>query len=379
MDSLASSIASSAIVSTPIFYGKRAWPGGPSIQQNWLLPESIIFYAAKNPSSAAVYFKLIQSCKYFFERNPILIVTKFDTCPDNVNCYICQNSYKDCIENKRKCCIKIDMKKLSSKLWITLDLCLQYGTQNFTSLLCSKLYHSEIYCLGIRDKIIQFDDFKVLTTSANAVFSWKCSIIYSDGKIVMLDKILKCLPNLGNFLFKFGSDISMVNDTTMENIIKLQNLKNLKFFALEEIPEALAVEYLSALLNKLEDTHIFFDFNDNISEEYKNRLDALIDDVIELGVPNRLIEYDGQDLEKYQIMKRRYTSSDNENDDMNDDDEMEDSDNEDDDAAEDSDDDDMEHDDESIDDSDMNEDDDIDESEDFNMEDDENVNSDGVE
>uniref|UniRef100_A0A914PG81 Uncharacterized protein n=1 Tax=Panagrolaimus davidi TaxID=227884 RepID=A0A914PG81_9BILA len=47
---------------------------GPNIRQTWSLPDSIIYYIAKNPSNAKAWQKLIQCCKYFFAKNPILVI-----------------------------------------------------------------------------------------------------------------------------------------------------------------------------------------------------------------------------------------------------------------------------------------------------------------
>uniref|UniRef100_A0A914Q6B4 Uncharacterized protein n=1 Tax=Panagrolaimus davidi TaxID=227884 RepID=A0A914Q6B4_9BILA len=46
-------------------------------RQNWSLPNSIIYYISKNPSTSKSFQKLIQSCKYFFIKNPIIIVPEF--------------------------------------------------------------------------------------------------------------------------------------------------------------------------------------------------------------------------------------------------------------------------------------------------------------
>uniref|UniRef100_A0AC35F904 Uncharacterized protein n=1 Tax=Panagrolaimus sp. PS1159 TaxID=55785 RepID=A0AC35F904_9BILA len=54
-----------------------------------------------------------------------------------------------------------------------------------------------------------------------------------------------------------------------------------------------------------EHVKIIFGFNENISDDYKNHLDALIDEIIESKSTNRLIAYHGQDKGKYEIMQRR--------------------------------------------------------------------------
>uniref|UniRef100_A0AC34FM67 Uncharacterized protein n=1 Tax=Panagrolaimus sp. ES5 TaxID=591445 RepID=A0AC34FM67_9BILA len=65
--------------------GKIVWSGGPSLKQYFNLPESVMYYIAMNPSTPEVYLKLIQSCKYFFEKNPILVVA--DIYDDTTFCF----------------------------------------------------------------------------------------------------------------------------------------------------------------------------------------------------------------------------------------------------------------------------------------------------
>uniref|UniRef100_A0A914PQR0 Uncharacterized protein n=1 Tax=Panagrolaimus davidi TaxID=227884 RepID=A0A914PQR0_9BILA len=91
----------------------------------------------------------------------------------------------------------------------------------------------------------------------------------------------------------------------MGNILKLQNLKNLEWFLFNDIPESLNIRDLSAFLKNYKDLEITFRFNENISDEYKNQLDALIDEIIESEVFGRHIRYDGQEEKKLKILNSR--------------------------------------------------------------------------
>uniref|UniRef100_A0A914Q9H3 Uncharacterized protein n=1 Tax=Panagrolaimus davidi TaxID=227884 RepID=A0A914Q9H3_9BILA len=189
-------VASSKLVPTPIFYGKRAWPGGSSIQQNWSLPDSMILYIAKNPSSSKVYQKHVQICKLFFEKNPIIIVANLDTLENCTKYHISQNKRLECIKNKFECCIKIDLNKLSTKIWITQGLFIGQSIQNCFATIVQKSFRFEILCLLVFDNDIIFDDLKVLVSSAKHVSLYDTnSIKYKNGTIVMFDKILECLPS----------------------------------------------------------------------------------------------------------------------------------------------------------------------------------------
>uniref|UniRef100_A0A914P794 Uncharacterized protein n=1 Tax=Panagrolaimus davidi TaxID=227884 RepID=A0A914P794_9BILA len=297
-----SSVDSSKLVSIPVFYGKRAWPGGPSIQQNWSLPNSMILYIAKNPTSPKVYQKLVQTCKFFFETHPIIIMAALTTFKNFSQYYISENGHD--------LCMKIDLNKLSTKIWITQGLFFYKRVENFAEHLLSKIFRCEVSTLGVFDNDIIFDDLKFLVSSAKNVALYRNSIKYKNGTTVMLDKVLECIPtNIEYFCFRIPKDVPMVNASTMSNILKLQNLENLKCFYLFGCPDTISIEDLSIFVKKFKNTQMCLAFDPYISPEYKEQLDSLVDQIIQSDVPNRRIEYDGQDEEKLEIMISRFDFS----------------------------------------------------------------------
>uniref|UniRef100_A0A914XWM4 Uncharacterized protein n=1 Tax=Panagrolaimus superbus TaxID=310955 RepID=A0A914XWM4_9BILA len=282
--------------------GKIVWAGGPSIKQHFALPEPIMYYIAKNPSTPEVYKKLVRSCKYFFEKMQILVVGNLYG-----NTKICLNEDCDGDERKEKCCFDIDFNKFSNKIWVTNNVCLdEENISTFSSLIFPKLFRwNNIQLHGFADNIM-FDDFKKVASFLTDISFVGCRIINDDGNVVMLDKIFEITTNIKDFEFCFFNDFSMINAATMKNICKLKNLQNLEAFRLLFIPEIFNVEDLSNFIKNHQNTKICFSFNDGISEEYKVQVDALIDTVIESEVPNRLINYAGQNQEKEKIMKDCY-------------------------------------------------------------------------
>uniref|UniRef100_A0AC35FJ81 Uncharacterized protein n=1 Tax=Panagrolaimus sp. PS1159 TaxID=55785 RepID=A0AC35FJ81_9BILA len=320
-------LPSSAIRSKPNNCGKITWPDCPSQKQDWSLPGCVIYYIAKNPLSAKCYQKLVQTCKFFFEKNPILVVKKLYDYEeeDGVNTRICSNINDECMKNNQTCCVQIDLHKLSSKIWLTEVLSALHGTQDFMSFLCSKLFRCEIFCFKAKGKFIKYDDFKSLVSCAKGIYLFKCVIKYNGGNIVMLDKILELFPsNLEEIIVRFPDDISLINASTMASILKLQNLGSLKNFELEGNPGNLNIKDLSAFITKNAHTFIQLCFRQmDIFKDYKNQLDGLINEIIESEVKNCIVEYEGQDERKFAILyirswKFQYGSDDDE--DMNEDD-----------------------------------------------------------
>uniref|UniRef100_A0A914Q427 Uncharacterized protein n=1 Tax=Panagrolaimus davidi TaxID=227884 RepID=A0A914Q427_9BILA len=211
------------------------------------------------------------------------------------------------MNNNFECCIKIDLNTITTKIWITHGLYIPFHIQNCIERIVQKNFRFEIISLHVINNDIVFDDLKLLASFAMSVLLDHNSIKYKNGTTVMLDKILELFPsNIKYFSFWFRNDISMVNASTMKNILKLQNLEKIKTFKLHACHDDLNVEDLSAFIKKFKNTQIFFGFASNISPEYEEKLDSLIDEIIESNVPNRVIAYDGQDRGKLKIMISRY-------------------------------------------------------------------------
>uniref|UniRef100_A0AC34FQJ4 DUF38 domain-containing protein n=1 Tax=Panagrolaimus sp. ES5 TaxID=591445 RepID=A0AC34FQJ4_9BILA len=294
--------------------GKIVWPESPSLKQYFSLPYSIMYYMAMNPPTPEVYNKLIKSCKYFFERNPILVVERMDETS------ICAERYCDSTGfDNQPCCVKYNINKIKSKFWLTRELHLSAAaTPNFISLLLPKLFLCEINQLTLFDKLVLFDDFKYLTSFATFVALIDVKIVFNDGKVVMLETILESIPEVEDFWYCFNEDYSMMTNATFKNILKLKNLGNLKSFSMfyciqsTNIPQVCNLEDLSQFIKEYRNTKFWLDFCNVGDENYKNQMDALIDVIIESNVLNRMIKYDGQDEEKFEIMEGYFYVTDQE-------------------------------------------------------------------
>uniref|UniRef100_A0AC34GVT2 Kazal-like domain-containing protein n=1 Tax=Panagrolaimus sp. ES5 TaxID=591445 RepID=A0AC34GVT2_9BILA len=281
--------------------GKIVWAGGPSLKQLFNLPESIMYYMARNPTTPEVYLKLIQCCKYFFEKNPILVAADM-----HGKTKLCPNECMKCINNDHKCCVNIDVKALFSKIWLTNMLELDKKNMSTFTLICAKLYRWKKVDLTFFDRDINLNDFEKcapVLTSINLCVR----IVKDDGNIVMLDKIVEMVPNLKKFEYSFRDDSSMIGVSTMKNLCELKNLQHLESFILECVPEIFNTEDISTFIKDHPATKMLFSFNNQVSDEYKTHLNALIDTIIESQVLKCCIHYNGQDTGKYKILYERYT------------------------------------------------------------------------
>uniref|UniRef100_A0AC34FL45 Uncharacterized protein n=1 Tax=Panagrolaimus sp. ES5 TaxID=591445 RepID=A0AC34FL45_9BILA len=125
----------------------------------------------------------------------------------------------------------------------------------------------------------------------------------------MLDKIIESIPNIEEFNYTFGENLSMVTKSTVKNIANLKNLQHLSNLLLWNIPETLNLEDLSLFIKNRINTKFLLTFCDNISEQYKDQLNALIDTIIKSKFSSRQICYAGQNREKEHIMSCCYDYS----------------------------------------------------------------------
>uniref|UniRef100_A0A914P459 Uncharacterized protein n=1 Tax=Panagrolaimus davidi TaxID=227884 RepID=A0A914P459_9BILA len=281
--------------------GKISWPKSSSIRQYFSLPSNIIYYISKNPSSSEVYNKMIQCCKYFFERNPIIVVPNME---ENT---VCLNDASECQKCKKECCIEIDLKKLACKIWFTNQLVIwDPNIAEIPPLFLSKIYRTEIQHLEIHEKFVKYDNFKFLAFTAKDVYLNNVKMVYENGKDVPLEKILEEIPEVEQFYYYFGENSSKISVKTLMNIIKLKNLGNLETFRFYNIFETLNVKDLLIFIKSLKNTKIKLHFHRLISLEYRQQLGGLVDKLIETRQSNCLLKFCWQNNQKFKTLENLF-------------------------------------------------------------------------
>uniref|UniRef100_A0AC34FGB0 Uncharacterized protein n=1 Tax=Panagrolaimus sp. ES5 TaxID=591445 RepID=A0AC34FGB0_9BILA len=140
-------------------------------------------YMAMNPSSAEVYQKLIQSCKYFFVKNLILVLRVM---------YYKSNGWETFINGEWK---DIDLSNISSKLWITDRFFVYPNNDNhIASPIVPKIYQCNAKKLILYDQILSYDEFMVLAPAVEHLDFIRVTVKYGDGSIVPFEKLVEQLP-----------------------------------------------------------------------------------------------------------------------------------------------------------------------------------------
>uniref|UniRef100_A0AC35F8T1 Uncharacterized protein n=1 Tax=Panagrolaimus sp. PS1159 TaxID=55785 RepID=A0AC35F8T1_9BILA len=233
-------------------------------RQNWSLSDSIIYYILMDPSTSKVYEKLIQSCKYFFIKNPILVVSclSFD--------------YKD---GWRTTLVNLD--NTSRKIWITNEIS-NLNKQKFFSSLIPKLYKSDAKEITLWSQNVYFHDLKSIASKCRRIWFNKVSVINENGTIIPLENILEILPYVKDFDYYIPDNSShIITSKTVKELLRMPHFSVIRRFELSEIPEDFDIERFYGYIKNNNKTRIRLYFSQLIPNQYKNRLEAIIHEILE--------------------------------------------------------------------------------------------------
>uniref|UniRef100_A0A914QP48 Uncharacterized protein n=1 Tax=Panagrolaimus davidi TaxID=227884 RepID=A0A914QP48_9BILA len=162
--------------------------------QNFSMPDSIIFYISKNPSTSKFYKKMIQSCKCIFIKNPIIIVPSL--CFDRRKGWHTQGNRpsKD-RQNDRS----VYLNKLTSKIWISDSLDVWGRTISpILSSFMPQIYQCDATTVFIEKQMFSFNNLMVIASKC-VVLYLSIVVIINNDKVVSLEALFKVLPNVKRF------------------------------------------------------------------------------------------------------------------------------------------------------------------------------------
>uniref|UniRef100_A0AC34FW11 Uncharacterized protein n=1 Tax=Panagrolaimus sp. ES5 TaxID=591445 RepID=A0AC34FW11_9BILA len=255
-----------------VFSKKVYFDASSSRHQSFPFQDSLINYITKNPSSSKCYQKMVQSCKYFYIKNPILVVFKFG--------YDEKRNDKCRIYSGKKC---IQMANITSKLWITDELyvsCISPAKQNLFLSLIPKLYQFDAKRIYLWDHTLSFDHFCYLNQSTENIDLWRITVKYDDGSIVPFEKLIEALPKLKNIRFEPVKAVSNIASKTVGELVKMPHFSWIKYFNMSDVPETFDLNAFYIYMKKNQLTKFHLKFDDSISNAYKSRLEGIIDEII---------------------------------------------------------------------------------------------------
>uniref|UniRef100_A0AC35F177 DUF38 domain-containing protein n=1 Tax=Panagrolaimus sp. PS1159 TaxID=55785 RepID=A0AC35F177_9BILA len=224
-----------------------------------------------------LYQKLIQTCKYFFLKNPILIYhcLSFD---DEDGWKVCGNTDAQTTE------LNFDFTKTSSKVWITecLEIISDKNPNLASSFLQEKLFRHEITnngCINFYKQTIFFNDLFPRYSTIKTVNLPHVSVICEDGTVASVEKILTNFPNVKKFYYK--NDTVTYSPNLVENLLKIPHFLNITHFRLDSLSDTFNIEKFYEFVKKTDGMIVILNFAETISEEYQNRLEAIVDEILE--------------------------------------------------------------------------------------------------
>ena len=158
------------------------------LQQRFSLPPSIIYNMAKNPISPSGYQKLTQTCKYFYARNPIIVVDFIWLFDDSFHVYLNKDKHPYRIRNARQILCKFWYNdiNISSKLTVA------------TEILRDKTFRVNKICLCnnvVLDEVLPSESVQ----SINEVYLQGTPPENANGSPMTIEQILEFFPNLEVF------------------------------------------------------------------------------------------------------------------------------------------------------------------------------------
>uniref|UniRef100_A0A914QYT9 Uncharacterized protein n=1 Tax=Panagrolaimus davidi TaxID=227884 RepID=A0A914QYT9_9BILA len=234
--------------------------------QSFSLPNSIMYYISKNPTTTKLYQNLIQTCKYFFIKNPIIVSPNFPNpySRDSDKLVIGKTGFY--------------FSKLICKFWITENF-------YFTSIL-AKLYKCDAKIVTLQNKVISFNELSMFTKTAEDISLNEITVNDSDDSIVPFEIILEIFVNVKKFRFFAYSSIPNFTSKTFDEILTIPHFSKLQLFFLKNIPDTFDIETFYAYMKKNNTTKFNLIFDKSISAPYKNRLEEIIDELFSTKIFN---------------------------------------------------------------------------------------------
>uniref|UniRef100_A0A914QDL0 Uncharacterized protein n=1 Tax=Panagrolaimus davidi TaxID=227884 RepID=A0A914QDL0_9BILA len=276
----------------------------PNRSYDFDLPDSIIYYIAKNPTSKKLYKKLIKTCRYFFWKKPIILI-KTLVCSNNE-----LKAYSTDFDHD------VSLKDLPYEFWLT-DQCSINSElndpikPNLVSFFIPHIYRCEIEDLSLCDQMLTIDEFLYFTTTTCVARFDNLTVVNRDGKEIAFEKLVELIPEVFTLEHRFKNSDKTVTAKTVKEILKLPHLQYFFQFRLFNVPEAFDIQLFFAHIKK--SNGIFqLGFAGALSVAYQSRLEAIIDELIESQTFDYIppfISYPGMDDEKYKKLYKTVTKN----------------------------------------------------------------------
>ena len=160
------------------------------IPQRFSIPPSFIYYMAKNPTSPCTYRRMVRTCKFFYSKNPVLVV-------DDIEFF--KFDFSICRNRKAKSYYNLAATQISCKFWVSRKANIFYLTPVAFTILRDKMFRIKGLYLGpdsvVLDNILRPEIARFIKD----VRFCKTILENADGTLMSLERIFEYFANLKSF------------------------------------------------------------------------------------------------------------------------------------------------------------------------------------
>jgi hypothetical protein len=250
---------------TPVFVH------GSSKRQYFAFPKFIMDYILKNPNSSKLWRKLIQSCKWFFDKNPIVVIPCLHFDKDyKINGFsTCSTQQCNNVRNR-----PIKLINAPFKLWITESLDIIDDGGAAANFLIPRIYKCDAEHMKLYNALLTVDEFAFLTPKVLDPYLYATRIFDKNEKPVSFEKVLESLPQIQAISYFFDDGFDVTPDT-VKKIVEMEHVKKFSRMRLLDIPSNFDFDAFSKFM--LENKQIWFVltfYDRTITEEYMVKVKA---------------------------------------------------------------------------------------------------------
>uniref|UniRef100_A0A914P5M5 Uncharacterized protein n=1 Tax=Panagrolaimus davidi TaxID=227884 RepID=A0A914P5M5_9BILA len=253
-------------------------------RQNFSMPDSVIFYVAKNPKTAELYLKMVKTCKYFFIKNPIIIFDSLDNYPGKWR-----------VNEK-----PLDLTKYNCQYWITDKInasAYVFVDKNIFSPIIPKLYRCDAKSLFLYFQVVSFIELSLLISSAEKI-DFHTVIVKKCDAVIPLEDIVAIAVNAKYVTVTKPT----ITSKTMKKLTELSHFLKLDNFELYDLCEVFDIDAFYFYMKKNPHTKFYLKFDPQISEGYMNRLETIVDEILEteeFDYKPPWLDFIGLDIQKF--------------------------------------------------------------------------------
>jgi hypothetical protein len=235
--------------------------------QDFAFSGSLMYYIAKNPLSPKVYQKMIKSCKFFFVKNPLLVLS---------NLYYANNGWVTWSNGNRT---KVDLNGLE-KYWVAEYFWTCSSRASAAASIVPRISLCNVQRLSLANQIISYNDLMILAKDVEDLTLNKVFVRNEVTFFVTVDKIFDLFPKVKRFFYTCTQRTPDMVNETFGKFLKNPNFLALDVFTCYRVSDNFDIEAFYAYMESNKHTKINLEFAGNISVALKNRLEQIVDEIL---------------------------------------------------------------------------------------------------